>query len=76
MRHPTAADSAQEHGILLFLDTVCTLGGVPLRLDEAQVDITYSGSQKCLGAPPGAAPFSMGPRAREKLVRAVGTLRR
>lgn len=29
--------------------------------------MSYSGSQKCLGAPPGAAPFTMGPRAREKL---------
>ena len=56
-----------KRGVLFMLDTVCTLGGVPLKLDESSVDITYSGSQKCLGAPPGAAPFSMSPRARAKL---------
>ena len=31
------------------------------------MDVTYSGSQKCLGSPPGAAPLSLGPRARDKL---------
>jgi alanine-glyoxylate transaminase/serine-glyoxylate transaminase/serine-pyruvate transaminase len=56
-----------KRGVLFMLDTVCTLGGVPLHLDVSGVDITYSGSQKCLGAPPGAAPFSMSPRARAKL---------
>ena len=54
-------------GVLFLLDTVCTLGGVPLQLDAQGVDVTYSGSQKCLGAPPGSSPFSMSPAARAKL---------
>lgn len=31
------------------------------------VDCMYSGSQKCLSAPPGGAPFAMSERAMEKL---------
>jgi alanine-glyoxylate transaminase/serine-glyoxylate transaminase/serine-pyruvate transaminase len=54
-------------GAIFILDTVCSLGGVPLYLDQSGVDVTYSGSQKCLGAPPGSAPFSMSQRARDKL---------
>ena len=57
----------KKHGAIFILDTVCTLGGVPLHLDAAGIDVTYSGSQKCLGAPPGSAPFSMSQRARDKL---------
>ncbi len=57
----------RRHGALFILDTVCSLGGVPLQLDVSGVDVTYSGSQKCLGAPPGSAPFSMSQRARDKL---------
>jgi alanine-glyoxylate transaminase / serine-glyoxylate transaminase / serine-pyruvate transaminase len=57
----------KRHGAIFILDTVCTLGGVPLAIDADGIDVTYSGSQKCLGAPPGSAPFSMSQRARDKL---------
>jgi len=40
---------------------------VPLKLDEWQVDLAYSCSQKGLSCPPGLGPFTMGPRAEEKL---------
>ncbi|MEB3180521.1 MAG: alanine--glyoxylate aminotransferase family protein [Nostocaceae cyanobacterium] len=59
----------REHGCLLLLDTVTSLGGVPLHLDEWGVDLAYSCSQKGLGCPPGASPFTMSPRAMEKLQR-------
>ena len=36
-------DTLQSKGVLLFLDTVCTLGGVPLFLDKQGVDVSYSG---------------------------------
>ena len=52
------ADVVHRHGALLILDTVASLGGVPIYIDEWDVDICYSGSQKCLSAPPGLAPFS------------------
>jgi len=54
------------HDALFFLDTVCTLGCVPFRVDADGVDITYSGSQKCLGAPPGTSPLSVSDRALAK----------
>lgn len=57
----------REHDCLLLLDTVTSLGGVPLLLDEWQVDVAYSGSQKCLSCPPGLSPLTLGPRAVEKL---------
>jgi alanine-glyoxylate transaminase / serine-glyoxylate transaminase / serine-pyruvate transaminase len=57
------AASAHRHGALLVLDTVTSLGGVPLEIDEWDVDVAYSGSQKCLSCPPGLAPITVGARA-------------
>ncbi|MFM8276189.1 MAG: pyridoxal-phosphate-dependent aminotransferase family protein [Cyanobium sp.] len=57
----------REHDCLLLLDTVTSLGGVPLFLDAWQVDLAYSCSQKGLSCPPGLGPFTMGPRAEAKL---------
>jgi alanine-glyoxylate transaminase/serine-glyoxylate transaminase/serine-pyruvate transaminase len=61
------AAAAHRHGALLVLDTVASLGGVPVEVDGWDVDICYSGSQKCLSAPPGLAPLTVGPRAWEIL---------
>jgi len=61
------ADLCREFGTLLLLDTVTSLGGVPLFLDAWGVDLAYSCSQKGLGCPPGASPFTMSQRAAEKL---------
>ncbi|HVK59488.1 MAG TPA: aminotransferase class V-fold PLP-dependent enzyme, partial [Candidatus Kapabacteria bacterium] len=44
---------AHDAGALFLLDTVTSLGGCPVRLDDWQVDAVYSGTQKCLSAPPG-----------------------
>ena len=60
-------DLCHEYGTLLAVDTVCSLGGVPMFADEWGVDIIYSGSQKCLSGPSGAAPFFMSERAMAKL---------
>ena len=60
-------DLCRQHNCLLLLDTVTSLGGVPLFLDEWKVDLAYSCSQKGLSCPPGLGPFTMGPRAEEKL---------
>jgi alanine-glyoxylate transaminase/serine-glyoxylate transaminase/serine-pyruvate transaminase len=54
-------------GCLLVVDTVTSLGGVPIFLDDWQVDLAYSCSQKGLSCAPGISPFTMGPRAVEKL---------
>ena len=57
----------RANGTLLLVDTVCSLGGVPMYADAWGVDAIYSGSQKCLSAPPGAAPFMLNDRALEKV---------
>jgi alanine-glyoxylate transaminase/serine-glyoxylate transaminase/serine-pyruvate transaminase len=54
-------------GTLLLVDTVCSLGGVPLFADAWGIDCIYSGSQKCMSGPPGAAPYFMSQRAMDKL---------
>jgi alanine-glyoxylate transaminase / serine-glyoxylate transaminase / serine-pyruvate transaminase len=53
---------------LLLVDCVTSLGGVPVAIDEWGVDIAYSGTQKCLGVPPGLAPLTMSDRARDRFV--------
>ena len=50
-------DLCRKYGALLAVDTVCSLGGVPFYGDDWKVDAMYSGSQKVLGAPPGASHF-------------------
>ena len=60
-------DLCRKHDCLLLLDTVTSLGGVPVYLDEWKVDLAYSCSQKGLSCPPGLGPFTMGPRAEAKL---------
>ncbi len=57
----------RQYGTLLLVDTVTSLGGVPIFLDEWGVDLAYSCSQKGLGCSPGASPFTMSGRAMEKL---------
>ena len=48
---------------LLLVDCVTSLGGIPVEIDGWGVDLAYSGTQKCLGVPPGLAPFTVGARA-------------
>ncbi|XP_040469702.1 serine--pyruvate aminotransferase isoform X1 [Falco naumanni] len=58
-----------RHGCLLLVDAVASLGGAPIFMDQQEVDVLYSGSQKVLNAPPGSAPISFSERAREKMLR-------
>ncbi len=57
------AKLAHDAGALFVLDTVTSLGGCNVALDAWGVDAVYSGTQKCLSAPPGLAPVSLSPRA-------------
>ncbi|HZZ85042.1 MAG TPA: alanine--glyoxylate aminotransferase family protein [Anaeromyxobacteraceae bacterium] len=57
----------RRHGALLVLDTVTSLGGLPVEVDAWGVDACYSGTQKCLSCPPGLAPLSFSQRALEAL---------
>jgi alanine-glyoxylate transaminase / serine-glyoxylate transaminase / serine-pyruvate transaminase len=56
---------ARDAGALFLLDTVTSLGGCPVKIDDWRVDAVYSGTQKCLSCPPGLAPVSFSPRAME-----------
>src|SRR5690606_25576325 len=48
---------------ILIADTVTSIAGIELRLDDWGVDVAYAGTQKCLGVAPGLAPFSINDRA-------------
>ena len=61
------ADLAHKYGALFLLDTVTSLGNIPLKIDEWDVDAAYSASQKGLGAPSGLAPITLGGRAKDKI---------
>jgi alanine-glyoxylate transaminase/serine-glyoxylate transaminase/serine-pyruvate transaminase len=61
------AEAVHRHGALLLVDCVTSLGGLPVRVDALGIDIAYSGTQKCVGAPPGLAPITVGPAARARL---------
>ena len=52
---------------LLLVDCVTSLGGISVELDAWGVDVAYSGTQKCLGVPPGLAPVTLNDRARERI---------
>ncbi|OGN87905.1 MAG: alanine--glyoxylate aminotransferase [Chloroflexi bacterium RBG_13_46_14] len=54
---------AKEYDALFLADTVTSLGGAELAIDDWGIDISYSGSQKCLGCPPGLAPFTVNKKA-------------
>lgn len=56
-----------EHGALFLVDTVTSLGGVPLDIDGLGIDLSYSGTQKCLSCPPGLSPVTLSSRAVERL---------
>lgn len=60
-------EACKAAGTLLVVDTVAALGGVPCYADAWGIDAIYSGSQKCLSAPPGAAPLFFSQRAVDKL---------
>ena len=58
---------AHRAGALLLVDCVTSLGGVSIQLDAWGIDATYSGTQKCLGCPPGLSPVSLSERARDTI---------
>lgn len=60
------AKAAHEVDALFVVDAVTSLGGQPVLVDEWDIDVCYSGSQKCLGAPSGLSPFTINDRALER----------
>lgn len=58
---------AKEYGSLTLVDTVTSLGGIPVEVDAWGIDAVFSGSQKCLSCPPGLSPVSFSRLAMEKI---------
>ena len=58
-------DVIHESGALARVDAVTSLGGHEVRMDDWGMDVCYSATQKCLGAPPGLAPISLSDAAME-----------
>jgi alanine-glyoxylate transaminase/serine-glyoxylate transaminase/serine-pyruvate transaminase len=63
----TLVDIAHQYDCLTIVDAVTSLGGVPLKVDEWNIDAIYSGSQKCLSCTPGLSPVSFSQRAVDKI---------
>lgn len=58
---------AHDFGCLVIVDSVTGLVGSPLLVDDWKIDAIYSGTQKCLSAPPGLSPISFNDAAAEKI---------
>ena len=61
------ASAAHEHGALVIADTVTSLGGIPVLVDDWKLDAVYSGSQKCLSCTPGLSPVTFSEAALDKV---------
>jgi alanine-glyoxylate transaminase / serine-glyoxylate transaminase / serine-pyruvate transaminase len=68
VRNDVAPIGQRKGNALLVADTVTSLGGIEVDIDHWGVDIAYSGTQKCLGVPPGLSPLTVSDRAREQMV--------
>ncbi len=68
VRNDIASLGAAKGDALLLVDCVTSLGGIEIAVDDWGIDIAYSGTQKCLGVPPGLAPLTISERALEALV--------
>lgn len=53
----------RQYGALSYVDATATLGGMPVRTDEWEIDVISAGLQKCMGGPPGSAPITISDRA-------------
>ncbi|HEY3843523.1 MAG TPA: alanine--glyoxylate aminotransferase family protein [Acidimicrobiales bacterium] len=68
VRNDIAPLGVNKGGALLLVDMVTSLGGIAVHVDDWRVDIAYSGTQKCLGVPPGLSPLTISEAARARMV--------
>src|SRR5439155_5518136 len=59
--------SARAHGALTLVDCVSSLGGIPFRTDEWQLDVCVAGPQKCLAGPPGMSLMTVNEAAWDRI---------
>lgn len=58
---------AHEFGALIVADAVTSLAGCPVLVDEWDLDVCFSGTQKCIGSPPGLSPITFSQRAMDRI---------
>ena len=63
------AHAAHANGALLLLDTIASLGGVPVEVDAWDVDVAFTAAQKALSASPGVSPITLNQRALDILAK-------
>ena len=68
VRNDLAEIGAGKGDALFLVDCVTSLAGIPLEIDEWGVDLAYSGTQKCIGVPPGLSPVTVSQRAIDNFV--------
>ena len=61
-----AAVVRRFNDVLLLVDSVSSLGGTPVEVEQNDIDICLAGSQKCLALPPGLAVGAISSRALER----------
>ena len=66
---------AKAYDTMILLDTVSSLGGIDIRVDEWGIDAAFSCSQKCIGCPPGLSPITFSGRAMEAVKRRKNAVR-
>ncbi len=68
VKNPVAeiGELVKDSNALYLVDAVTSFGGIPVDVDAWNVDILYSGTQKCLSCPPGLAPVTFSDQAVEK----------
>ncbi len=63
----TLCKLASKYDCLSIVDTVTSVGGVPVEVDRWGADAVYSGTQKCLSCTPGLSPVTFSPAAVKKI---------
>jgi alanine-glyoxylate transaminase/serine-glyoxylate transaminase/serine-pyruvate transaminase len=61
------AAATRDAGALLVADAVTSLAGCAVEVDRWGIDASYSGTQKCIGCPPGLSPVTFSERALERV---------
>jgi alanine-glyoxylate transaminase/serine-glyoxylate transaminase/serine-pyruvate transaminase len=52
----------RQRGVTFMVDAITSAGGESFRMDDWDIDIAVSASQKCVAAPPGLAMVAVGPQ--------------
>lgn len=65
------AEVLRGRSLYTIVDSVSGLGASPFRMDEWELDIVVTASQKAVAAPPGIAMVAVSPRAWERIGRST-----